>query len=270
MGGLREHLKTTNTIALSELQGVDPTAVRSFVEQLRRRGFALVSVDDREMDALLQQGLVDASKLEGFRFPPHDAKDAVYTPLRRLVFRALLKISVTCLRALIRGEPSAADYEDAIRDSLAPNFPLFSPDFNGHDPFTSGQPFGQSFFNLFNYNEGLLNPHYDRSLMTVIKVRPGQNEESSQTALWAKNATDEWTNVDLSVGVNDVVVMIGEDAEGLAFATRHGIYAAEHAVRVTPDGEYIPHSHFQRDPRTPINKNRVSAAFILRHEPNLT
>ncbi len=97
-------------------------------------------------------------------------------------------------------------------------------------------------------------------------MRAGRHTSEAQTALWAKNRDGEWINVDQAVQANEVVIMLGEEAQKLSFAQTAALYAAEHAVRVEPQGDYIPHSHFNRDPQTPEHDNRVSAAFILRHE----
>ena len=62
--------------------------------------------------------------------------------------------------------------------------------------------------------------------------------------------------------------MVGEDFEALPFSKKLGLYGAQHAVRVDPQGEFIEHSHFRRDPASAEVQNRKSAAFILRQEPS--
>ena len=101
---------------------------------------------------------------------------------------------------------------------------------------------------------------------------------------------------------NRVIVMIGEDLEETGIAESLGLYAASHAVRVDPFGPYIERSHYRPDPEeetkkanttgtttttnnnnntasnrvsttnintTHNNSSRVSAALILRHDPEI-
>ena len=94
--------------------------------------------------------------------------------------------------------------------------------------------------------------------------------------------------------------MIGEDLEETGIAESLGLYAASHAVRVDPFGPYIERSHYRPDPEeetkkanttgttsttststtnnhatttntnnTHSNSSRVSAALILRHDPEI-
>ena len=259
---------TFDPILLSALNRSCPNASANLTAQLAQRGFATVTTDDPHIHRLLESGLDEAAEMSGFRFPPHDSEteNAIYTPTKRAVFKTLFYISLACFESLSRGSVIPPTLTTALDNVHQAHFSLFGTDGQDHEPFGNGQPFAQSFFNLFNYNQGLLNPHYDRSLMTIVKVRAGGNLQDNQTSLWAKSNTGEWTNVDRTVGPDEVVVMIGQESEALSFARASNLYAAEHAVRVEPKGEYIPHSHFQRDPQTPTQRNRVSAAFILRHD----
>ena len=226
-----------------------------------------MSVDTPDLLRKLEAGLDEAGTLNGFRFPPNDESPTVYNDVKRAAFGALFEVSTTCFIALCGQETLPSHMQNAVQRSPQTQPPLFGKDANSHEPFTTQHVFGQSFFNLFNYNHGLLNPHFDRSLLTVIKAMPGTNDKGTQSALWIRAQNGTWTNADEAVESDEVIIMIGEDCEGLSFAKQLSLYAAEHAVRVNPTGEYIAHSHFQPDPDTPRQLNRRSAAFILRHDP---
>lgn len=250
-------------IPLSALVRKDRPTIDTLRTDLRNRGFVCVHVDHEALSASLQDALVDAAALDGFRFPPIDASQPDYTPPRRAAFESLFQVATTCLDALFTDETVPKFLADALEDVRTNGVTLFDSD---HEPFTAGQPFSQSFFNLFNYNQGLLNPHADRSLLTVIRVQAGLNL-GAQSALWVRGPDDSWHNADAAVGADEVIILVGEDCEALPAAQRLGLYGAEHAVRVDPTGQYVSHSHFRPDPDTPPNRNRISAAFILRHEP---
>ena len=213
------------------------------------------------------KGLTEAAQLTTFRFPPNTEVQTTYNDHKRDAFKALFEISRSCFISLCAREVLPPPLRTACEAVASDEPPLFSNPDAPEEPFTSPHQFAESFFNLFNYNNGLLNPHFDRSLVTVIKPQMQAGESSILSALWVKSSNDEWTNVDLAVGPDEVIVLLGEDAEQLEFVQRLSLYAAEHAVRVDPKGSYIPHSHFRRDPDTIATGNRISAAFILRHDP---
>ena len=253
-------------LAYSALQLSCSDARDALCEQLRTRGFARVCIDDAALHRALADAIDDARALDGFRFPPLD-EAAVYTPVRRSAFSALYTIAVVVFRALMDGMDCPPELRTVLSRIQPESEPLFGPDGLGHQPFTETQAFSQSFFNLFNYDGGALNPHVDRSLMTVIRVQPGENVGAHQSALWVEGADGLWRNADQDVGPQDVLILIGEDCERIPGIQQQGLKAAAHSVRVDPHGDYIAHSHFRADPDTPTTHNRKSAAFILRHEP---
>ena len=132
-----------------------------------------------------------------------------------------------------------------------PSFSIETSRLNSFYPMVSGMnhswgklPFSQSFFNLFNYDAGALNEHRDRSLLTVIHPRVRKQLSNEHSALWVADRSGKWTNADEEAGENGVIIMIGEDAEHLDFVRSNDLFPALHAVRVSPYGDYIPHSHF--------------------------
>lgn len=256
----------SSAIALSALIERSPSGLSVLRADLQRRGYARVRVDDVVLHTALIDAIEDATALVGFRFPPLD-EPAVYTPARRRAFCALYAIAVEVFKALMHGLDCPPSIHKALQGTDATESSLFGPDGKGHQPFCDGQAFSQSFFNLFNYDGGALNPHVDRSLLTVIRVQPGRNEFGQQSALWVEGADGVWRNADNDVTPEDVLILIGEDCEAIPSIQEYPLKAAAHSVRVDPSGAYIAHSHFRPDPETPATQNRKSAAFILRHEP---
>lgn len=131
------------------------------------------------------------------------------------------------------------------------SFQLFHHDEN--EPFEPGQAFSHSFFNLFNYDHGSLNGHVDRSLLTVIYsttapddngALDSDNDARRSSALWVKDKQGTWHNADQAAEPDQVIVMVGEDLERAGIASKLGLFAAEHAVRVDPFGLRIERSHF--------------------------
>ena len=143
--------------------------------------------------------------------------------------------------------------------------------FLDHDalPFQSlsrDTPFDQSFFNVFNYNHGTLNPHVDRGLITLVY---GYNENrSGASQLWLLDLeTNMWVEAeevceahDAGNGDDCVLLFAGEQLERL---TGGRVRAVEHCVRVDPEGEFLNRSHFTRDPEAAPIGNRLSAAMIF-------
>jgi hypothetical protein len=237
------------------------------IGDLLHDGFSRVEVDDTDTHNALERGLDEASQLEGFRFPPINTEHPPpYNQARREAFTALFDVATICLRALLT--PRAPRVLNRALDEInAPQFKPFMADERSaeSDPFAKGHPFHPSFFNLFNYDHGALNSHLDRSLLTIIKVRPRVISERS--SLWVANRSGRWTNGDRVVsegGKRAVIVMIGEDGARLPFAADAGLYPAEHCVRLNPEGMYIERSHHRHDPEAHPTENRLSAAFILR------
>lgn len=245
-----------------------------------------------------------AAAMGEFRFPPLEGP-IVYAESRRQAFRALFEVATACFSGLLTPLMSTTSDGDSflghnVRDvdpkttssaeaagrtfacaldqargkescsnaSSSESFSLFHPDEN--EPFEPGQAFSHSFFNQFNYNHGSLNAHVDRSLLTVIYTTAAQdnnNLQSGSSALWVKDTEGTWHNADRAVQRDQVIVMVGEDLEKAGIASRLGLFAAEHAVRVDPSGLHIERSHFRRDPSCADGvRNRLSVAMNLRHE----
>lgn len=244
----------------------DDSAVR-VISSLRLKGFACIEIDAQDILSDLKAALDLAESMPQFRFPPHDGTAAEYCRVRRQVFRRLFNIAIEVFSLLTREGDLPIDLRNALTQQCEQPANLFLPDGLGHEPFVGSLPFSQSFFNLFNYDAGALNEHRDRSLLTVIFPRIRKHQSTEHSALWVANRSGKWTNADEEAGENGIIIMIGEDAEHLHFVEDNNLFPALHAVRVSPHGTYIPHSHFQRDPASAVEENRVSAAFILRHDP---
>ena len=256
----------SDRLYLSALAVREESAVRRLRDALRMQGFACVVVDQTPLADALEAALTDAAGLDGFRFPPIDDSTPQYTPIRREAFQRLFEISTTCLDALLYNQRLPTWLQEALLQLRRSPAVLFAPDNQGHEPFQSGQPFQDSFFNLFNYDRGLLNAHVDRSLLTIIKVQQPPDDGAAHSALWVRGPDDQWRDADAAVQADEVLVLVGEDCAELPCAQTLGVHAAEHAVRVDPNGEYVSHSHFRPDPGSMPEQNRRSAAFILRHE----
>lgn len=154
--------------------------------------------------------------------------------------------------------------------------------------------FDATFFNLFNYNHGSLNAHVDRGLLTivygfcpdVVDPDPALSSSSSsspvQTSrLWVRsNAststaddddTDGWVDVQRVCDENHVLLFAGEQlvacTTSASPSAKLNLRAIDHCVRVDPRGEYLSHSHHNRDPAAAPTGNRLSAAMIFaQHE----
>jgi hypothetical protein len=268
--------QASDSLFLKDIEALKEASIISLLTQLSFRGFACVTLDHEDLNYNLERALDEAANLQGFRFPPID-QEIIYTDRRRKAFQALFSTATICLKALCTylqryHDDFPASLLHTLDQILSPDFQLFGEHFDQNEPFTSGQNFSQTFFNLFNYNNGLLNAHVDRSLLTVIKVRSFKPDSLSdsipnKSALWVKDQVNVWRNADEEVSNHQVVIMVGEDFEALIKHLKLSLFAAEHAVRVDPTGDYLSHSHFRADPDTTTSDNRLSAALILRHDP---
>ena len=246
------------------------------IEQLSGRGFALVTVRDRERAQALREALAASAMLEGFRFPPINTDEVHYREVHRGAFRALFATAIDCLRALA---PQLASDAPTSSSALATRHPeLFKR--SPHEPFTLDHAFHPTFFNLFNYDHGALNEHRDRGLITLIHLIPAAvssaaaSDAGEASALWVEDRAHMWSSADEAVRVADgalcdptehiMVLLLGEDGEEVLSADHPELFAAEHSVRVAPVGDYIERSHHQRDPTSRTHNNRLSAAMILK------
>jgi hypothetical protein len=259
------------------------------LSQLQSRGFATVSLKPWIKDALRATTMNDAASMTGFRFPPIEGL-IVYTETRRLAFRALFHVATESFSELLHSNVIDCNdnkelnaYTEVLKqvrdgDNIKDSFILFRTD---NEPFESGQPFSQTFFNLFNYNHDSLNKHVDRSLITVIYSTTPEpdatstslnNDNSIQrtSSLWVKDNKGTWHNADRAVTSDEAIIMVGQDfseMENGKVASSLGVFAAEHAVRVDPMGDRIERSHYRKDPSCTADVgDRLSAAMILRHE----
>ena len=229
------------------------------ISQLTQRGFGVLELDIDERAEALARGLSEAAQLEGFRFPPINVDEVRYEPVHREVFSSLYQTAIDCLSVFAPDE----------LDELAGIDQLFSR--SPHEPFPSDHPFHPTFFNLFNYDHGSLNSHQDRGLVTVIHVEPPTAHNEPRSALWVEGPQGRWRNADRVVRAQQAeepnstfaLLLLGEEGEALLSSHHEGLYAAEHAVRVNPEGEYLAHSHHRRDPAACVSGNRRSAALIL-------
>tara|TARA_B100001093_G_scaffold497661_1_gene544844 strand:+ start:771 stop:1412 length:642 start_codon:yes stop_codon:yes gene_type:complete len=207
-----------------------------------------------------------------FRFPPVDGQ-ATYSTAFRDCFKALFELSRLCLSwVLAHADESSPDVkllQDKLHAAECLESELFAPNGSGHRPFDdSNTPFSSSFFNVFDYDHGLLNVHKDRYLITAIFADSDPATAAKRSVLWVRGADQGWTNVDLELGANDVVFMLGEELERLFIGHPANLYAADHCIRVDPEGEFLARAHFRADPASTQSGNRLSTAFIL-GEPKL-
>jgi hypothetical protein len=248
-------------VKLTEIVARRPESIQIFRRALADIGFALVQIDVQQILQGIRLGLDEAAKLDSFRFPPLNG-ETVYNDVRRNCFRSLFEVGVSAAQALITTEEIPTPLQMALANVNAKS--LFSS--HPNEPFQSkSEPFGLSFFNVFNYKEGMLNLHKDRGLLTVIaSARP----DPTGVSLWVRSPTGSFNSMDDSITNKSIVaILLGEDAEQLSAC--QGLYAAEHAVRVNPLGDFVCHSHFRADPDTPIADNpvhRTSVAMILQNK----
>ena len=230
------------------------------INQLKTRGFGLLKLDIDERAEAIEEGLAEAAQLDGFRFPPINVDEVHYHPVHRAVFSSLYETAIDCLA------PFASDE----LERLAGVEELFSR--SPHEPFPAEHPFHPTFFNLFNYDHGSLNSHQDRGLVTIIHVDPPSAQGQALSALWVEGPQGRWRNADQVVREQQTrapestfaLLLLGEEGEALLAPRFEGLYAAEHAVRVDPEGGFLERSHHQRDPSASERGNRLSAALILR------
>lgn len=235
---------------------------KEVIHQLEMFGFSLLSIENPDLVHGLQSGLSAAEALKSFRFPPINVSEVKYDQPERDAFRSLYTIAVSTLAAL-QGDRSHLEAPESELFSASPDEPL--------DP---SHPLSATFFNLFNYDHGALNAHQDRGLVTIICVAPPE-ENTDRSSLWIKGADELWRSADESVfsvsrslqNPQDqmlVILLVGEQGEILLRDKYPQLFAAEHCVRVRPEGPFIERSHHVPDPESLTSGNRISTALILR------
>jgi len=259
-------------VSLTALQAGHEDSLSQFFIQLAQFGFVKVSLGPGARLDALTEGIRIGKSMGRFRFPPV-GESVVYAKEHRDCFHALYSLSRACLSWILSG----VDAETAETRFLGQRLgeahgnvaSLFAPDGQGHAPFAdTEQAFGSSFFNIFDYDYGLLNAHKDRYLVTTIFADSDPATADQRSVLWVRGLTGRWHSVDAHLGSNEVVFMIGEELEEILGPLNLQLYAAEHCIRVDPDGEFLSRSHFRADPATAPSGNRLSTAFIL-GEPGL-
>ena len=248
------------SISLKSIQEKSTQARKELINQVQNLGFALIELDDQIRAQDLNWGIQEAKGLDGFRFPPINVERIQYTEVHRVVFKALFFTGLECL-SLISGQ-------DELKKAQVDH--LFSE--SEHEPFPLNHDYQPTFFNLFNYNHGALNTHKDRGLITIIHIDPPRSDLKLKSTLWIAGSDQTWRSGDalilekmiLKPNSRYALMLIGEEGEQkFKLQGLDHIYAADHSVRVKPDGDYIEYSHYQRDPDSKSSSNRLSAALIL-------
>ena len=239
------------------------------MQRLREHGFACITVDEDDTLQNLRLAMSEARKLPGFRFPPMEESESIfYSEHQRQIFRALFRVATTCLGAILAETRQNSSSSSRLVELLKESESLPPFHYHPNEPFQSSQPFAWTFFNLFNYKNGLLNPHVDRSLVTVIYSSPPPPTLSEpHSRLWIQDRHGVWRDGDQEAAADDqIVVMIGEEFQDAGLAV-DGLYPALHAVKVSPRGENFSRPHFRADPGQSASiEPRISAALILRHD----
>ena len=251
-------------IPLIQLQNLNPTSTRQFVEELECNGFAILTTNGYTEQDVILRTLTDSQGMKTFRFPSHSEK-IQYSEDQRQSFKTLFKWGRLCLQALLREiDPDGVKSQDLLqtlhRSEQMSN--LFPPNGLGHTPFPEGVEFSGSFFNIFHYDYGLLNHHQDRYLVTVVAVDQQPSSEN-KTALWVQSPSAGWVNVDAHLQSGEIAIFTGEDFERVSSTMGRPIKAVVHCTRVDPTTERLVCYDNQPDPSTSPSGNRVSMAFVL-------
>ena len=272
-------------VLLSQLISRPSNRSEFLLQCLSQNGYAIISIDRPDVLNGIQDGLKEASALSGFRFPDVAKGNIQYNEASRRCFKSLFDVATTVFCSIIKSthtakerplpksiQRSIAHVEDLRSKGCDPSTYLFQSDPNspfGNDD--NSDLFSSTFFNLFNYNNGMLNAHKDRGLVTVIASRLPSNNTLVQpkrrrSALWMEHPhiSGRWVDLDSQLCDNQVLVFMGEAGQSLF----GGLPACRHTVRVDPTGEYVAHSHFRHDPESHPELNRVSVAMILNQEEN--
>ena len=271
----------------------------ALLSSLARHGYAVVQ-PSREAAGALRQALLAWRDRGTFRHPPvpddvhdDDAAAAAF-PDARGCFNALFGVCRDSLRRLDREWQAAEGAPLGAPLHELPAGDVFLPSPHAELPF-EGIPkatvFDESFFNLFNYDHGSLNPHVDRGLITIVYGFSGgreggvvmdegggdpEPEPAATSRLWVRDlSTGRWRDAEAACAREGAHVDGGGGGSGssdraLLFAgerleqlTAGKVRAVEHCVRVDPDGAFLNRSHHTRDPAAAATGNRLSAAMIF-------
>ena len=253
-------------ISLRDLRVQDQHTCLRLRDQLIRERYAVISLDTEDSHQTLEGALRRFEPNQTFRFPARDG-DSCYDDSTKRCFEILYEAAVVCTRALWSSSPELSAAFPAIQasvgDALEEDFTLFSEE-TPHAPFSSTDaPFGHTFFNIFNYDHGMLNEHKDRGVVTAIYIEPGRLDTEAVSQLWVGRSEDDWVAMDSLVERGQLVIFVGEELEAMAHEVGLDLLAVNHCVRVEPRGDYVSYSHSRRDPDALPVGNRRSAALVL-------
>ena len=253
-------------VSLKALRHLDEPACVQLRNNLVKERYAIIAIDDAATLENLSKAVHAFDPEKTFRFP---ARDGVchYDDTNKDCFRILYQAALTFTRAIWQATPELSEKSQAVLQRIAeaqdPSFQLFSGE-DPNAPFASADdPFAPTFFNIFNYDHGMLNEHKDRGLVTAIYIAPNPNRSSDVSQLWVGRSEDDWVAMDALVDGGQLVVFVGEELEDIGNQLGLDFLAVNHSVRVAPKGEYVSHSHERRDPDAPASGNRKSAALVL-------
>ena len=235
-------------------------------EQLVRERYALITLDTDEAHQTLEGAVRRFEPNQTFRFPARDGESR-YNEGTKRCFEILYEAAVVCTQALWCSSPELRaafpDIHATTGDALGSEFVLFGTD-APNAPFSSVKaPFAHTFFNIFNYDHGMLNEHKDRGVVTAIYIEPGRLDTEAVSQLWVGRGDDDWVAMDSLVKHGQLVIFVGEELEAMAQEVGLDLLAVNHCVRVEPRGDYVSYSHSRRDPDTLPEGNRRSAALVL-------
>jgi len=233
----------------------------SLFGSVQKNGFALVRIPPssaKQLDSSLQMFRMN----ETFRFPPPEGNPFTAWPdMHRESYRCLIDVAKDCFKTLLLEHKESSNAEKKSRERA-------DRILNLHKDLDYSQ---SSFMNLFNYNYGLLAPHRDRCLVTVVytHTNPSVNTEplvsDEVKNLWClkpgetESEIKSWQSIDSLVvspeRQHSVCLHVGEELSALC---EHRLPAALHCVQVDPTRVETPTSH-----KTPNASNRLSAALIL-------
>eukprot|EP00929_Paragymnodinium_shiwhaense_P080091 TRINITY_DN41750_c0_g1_i1.p1 TRINITY_DN41750_c0_g1~~TRINITY_DN41750_c0_g1_i1.p1 ORF type:complete len:339 (+),score=33.50 TRINITY_DN41750_c0_g1_i1:344-1360(+) len=250
------------------------------IEALRREGAVAVELSDEER-ASLDAALQGFGAVGRFRYPPQGLPGEDPVPLDkdghpimpdsyRQSFNVLYAVAASAAFAML-GRRGGSRFPP----------PLACVD--GKAPFQGDAgpwPYSSSFFNIFNYNHGMLNSHRDRGVLTAVYGTGGRAENmpafetgtSQPSSLWLKlpahTGGHRWSNAVpgqlllwAGSGLNDLVAQSEHEAKERIMS----IEDIMHCVRADPEGAPIPMdcSICERDPESPEGGNRQSIALVL-------